>query len=31
MENDDDMKRSLSFWIRDFSIFIPLLLVRLKN
>ena len=31
MENDDDMKRSLSFWIQDFSIFIPLLLVRLKN
>ena len=31
MENDNDMKRSLSFWIQEFSIFIPLLLVHLKN
>ena len=26
-----ERKRSLSFWVQDFSIFIPLLSVHLKN
>ncbi|WJZ84449.1 hypothetical protein VitviT2T_004053 [Vitis vinifera] len=31
MEKDNDVKRSLSFWIQDFSVFIRLLLVHLRK